>query len=236
MTNKPYISQKGFVLAPVYRGFDEIRTLYDDVLYAGGLVCGGYVRYMCSPATNPAPASDVDIYCPTEEVYDKIKKLFDGEMEVKFENDISLTYKRVAEGKYFPSPIVQLIKPTKEGSIVTEGMMDSILENFDFTVVRCGLINRYKAIVDADFEHDEKKQILRLKNIHCPISSLLRCLKYAKKGYWMPPMHTLPLFLDWENRDEDYRAKIIDYLESANEGKGLTEEEVNELEALMRID
>jgi hypothetical protein len=52
----------------------------------------------------------------------------------------------------------------------------------------------------------------------------------------MPPMHVLKLFFDWDDRDDTYKLKLIDFLKSANEGKGLTQEDVNELEKMMRID
>jgi len=93
-----------------------------------------------------------------------------------------------------------------------------------------------RALVDADFMHDEEKKILRIKNIHCPISSTLRCMKYARKGYWLPPMQCCRLFIDWEERDEEYREKIIEFLKKSDMGEGLTKADIEEMEALMRID
>jgi len=129
-----------------------------------------------------------------------------------------------------------LIKPIREGKIVASGEMKEILENFDFTVIRCGFTSSQKILVDADFLHDEERKILRLKNIHCPISSTLRCMKYAAKGYWLKPFETLKLFLDWDSRSDEYRNKLVDFLEKSKEGEGLSKEDITELEALMRID
>lgn len=42
--------------------------------------------------------------------------------------------------------------------------------------------------------------------------------------------------MDWDNRDENYRLEIIHYIEEANNDEGLTREQIEHLEALMRID
>ncbi len=159
-------------------------------------------------------------------------------LTIKHENDISITYQRptTSDHPFFASPPIQLIKPMKEGRVVSFGSMKEILSNFDFTVIRAGLLDYTLALVDADFIHDEGARILRLKNIHCPISSTLRCMKYARKGYWLPPFNCIKLFLDWDGRDDNYRIKLIEFLDKANDGEGLTQKDIDELEALMRID
>lgn len=65
-----------FITVPVIRGFSEIKELYRIVTEFGGIICGGYVRYCCSPNPKPVPASDVDIYCKNDEVFEKIKNEF----------------------------------------------------------------------------------------------------------------------------------------------------------------
>jgi hypothetical protein len=239
-----YVSKEGFEKVLVFRGFTEIEQLHNELkkeIKRDAFICGGYVRYMCSPRHDPSPASDVDIYCMNEEVFEKVKKLFkrtDIALTIKHENDISITYQRPtsSDHPFFASPPIQLIKPLKEGRVVSFGSMEEILTNFDFTVIRAGLLDHTLALVDADFIHDEGARILRLKNIHCPISSTLRCMKYARKGYWLPPFNCLKLFLDWDERDADYRAKLVEFLALANNGEGLTQKDIDELEALMRID
>jgi hypothetical protein len=114
--------------------------------------------------------------------------------------------------------------------------METILKNFDFTIIRVGILSEEEVLADADFEHDEKNRLLRFKNIHCPVSSTLRCMKYSRKGYYLRPFESLKLFIDWSNRTDDYRAELVGFLEKADEGDGLTREEVDELEKLMRID
>jgi hypothetical protein len=231
---------KGFVTVSIKRGFQEIETLFTNITVLGGVICGGYVRYCASPLPEPVKAADVDIYCVDDRVFDAIKKHMQEEMklEKRHENNMALTFKRPKEGPYAYAPPIQLIKPVREGAIVANGTMEEILDNFDFTVIRCGLIDQHTALADKDFEEDEKHRRLRIKKIHCPISSTLRCLKYAKKGYWCRPFDVLGLFLDWERREPGYRDKIVSYLmkSAADPKSGLTKEEVEELEALMRID
>ncbi|MCK9596754.1 hypothetical protein M0R19_06180 [Candidatus Pacearchaeota archaeon] len=239
-----YVSKQGFEQARVMRGFTEIKSLYEFLrnnFYENkAFICGGYVRYMCSPRKKPEPASDVDIYVYDQEFFDPFKDRITSyfDLKLKHENEVSITYEGIldTERSLFACPPIQLIKPENKGAIVATGTMEEILENFDFTVIRAGLLNDTRALVDADFMHDEKLRLLRLKNIHCPVSSLLRCYKYARKGYFMRPIEALRLFSDWNNRDDEYRTKIIEFLTKSDSGNGLTQEEVDELESLMRID
>jgi len=233
-----YKSKEGFTKANVVRGYTEIKKLLISIpeIMTDGMICGGYARYMVSPHKNPVPADDLDIYCRNEDVFSSLKEKLNSVLKKKAENDISITYdKPDSDSEVFGAPKVQLIKPVKEGAIVAVGDRKTILENFDFTVVRCALLNPNEALVDADFEHDEKNRFLRIKNIHCPISSLLRCIKYIKKGYWAPPSQLVKLFVDWESRPDEYRTRILELFRTSQLGN-ISEDEINELEALLRID
>lgn len=226
-----------FTTVPVRRGWLEIESIYQLITPLNAFICGGYVRYMVSPRIEPIPAADVDIYCLEESAYDKLLKLFSElGFNKKHENNMAVSYEYHKDERFRYSPPLQIIKPVKEGGIVAFGSIQEVIENFDFSVIRCGLIGSKTALVDGNFLYDEERKKLRLKNIHCPISSTLRCMKYSRKGYFLRPTECLKLFLDWENRGEDYRLKIADYLHKANEGKGLNQEEVEQLESLMRID
>jgi hypothetical protein len=61
-------------------------------------------------------------------------------------------------------------------------------------------------------------------------------MKYSRKGYWLPPLQCCRLFIDWEDRDEEYRNKIYHFLVESDKGEGLTRQEIEEMERLMRID
>jgi len=238
-----YISRIGFEEVPIRRGFTEIQHLWfmlePYIVRDDCIICGGYVRWMASPHMNPAPAGDIDLYFRDQDFFDLAKGMFENEkLEIKFENEICISFKKIDDRKnqFFGTPQVQLIKPVIDGAIVATGTMKEILENFDFTIVRAGLVAPDLAMVDADFLHDEEKKIPRIKNIHCPISSTLRCMKYSRKGYWLPPMQCCRLFLDWQDRTEEYREKILHFLTEADKGEGLTREQIDEMERLMRID
>jgi hypothetical protein len=232
-----YESQDGFIRVPLLRGFTEIQEIYNFSTARGGMICGGYARYCASPRLSDiSPAGDVDIYCPNLEVFESLEKELAIHLSVRWTNDISITYNRSKEGKFSYCPTIQLIKPVLEGRVVATGSPEEILQNFDFTIVRAFIQNSSTVLVDADFLHDEEKKILRLKNIHCPISSTLRCMKYSAKGYWLPSTQALKLFADWMERSDEYRMKIVNFLETANDGEGLSQEEVNEMEKIMRID
>ena len=223
----------GFTEVEVVRGFTEIESVYNLIVDEEAFICGGYVRYMCSPVKEPKLAGDLDIYCRNEQAFDNIKEKLSF-VEIRFENDIAITYKKTDK---LPVPIpIQLIKPVLEGAIVATGEMETILENFDFTVIRIGLIDGTKALADNNFVEDEMNGFLRIKNIHCSISSTLRFMKYSRKGYNTRPAQIVKLFMDWDDREQSYRDTIIDFMFKANEGKGLEQEEVDHLEALMRID
>ncbi len=224
----------------IKRGLTEITSVLNYLEGKDAFICGGYVRYCLSPQQNPVKATDVDIYCKNEETFTQIKLDFATErLIIRHENNMALTYKQPSQGKYSYCPTLQLIKPIKEGKVVATGEIKDILENFDFTVIRCAIVKSgtgYIGIADDDFEKDESSKFLRIKNIHCPISSTLRFMKYASKGYYTRPLQIVKLFSDWDNRGEEYKLKIIDKLKEIENGKELTQEEIDELETLMRID
>lgn len=238
----------GFVTMKLKRGFTEISDIFDLCQKLNAVICGGYARYCASPkpAANVMPAGDVDLFPKSE---DASKQLLDElklmGFEVQHENHVSITMKPSEAKKealqYIPIP--QIIKPVIEGKIVTLGTAEEILENFDFTVVRAAILSSTEVLVDEQFEEDEKHNKLRLMNIHCPISSLLRCCKYTRKGYFMRPAEALKLFNDWTDRGPDYRLRLLDLFKESEKGKvsdenpdGMTQKDIDELEALLRID
>lgn len=229
-----------FETARVVRGYSEIAHIWDalsTVTECRSFICGGYVRFMCSPRLRPEPAGDVDIYSQSKDDADALVLHLKAQgMSVKHENDISITFDRPDKNhRWHTNPIIQVVKPINEGAIVATGDIGTILKNFDFTVIRAGLLSPSHALVDCDYKHDEGSRLLRIKNIHCPVSSLLRCMKYARKGYFLRPAEAMKLFADWQGRDDNYRLKIIELFQSSALGN-ISQEEIDELERLMRID
>lgn len=245
-TKIPKEPPTGWVQIPVLRGIYEIIPVLDLCDKFGGKVIGGYARYCCSSNENPVNAGDVDIF-PVGKDTEESKKIYESwvnqlstvyKISKIHENNVSITWNNKKDNivPFNRCPTIQLIKPVDEGAIHTQGSLETVLGNFDFSVVRVAINqDRETATAWASFNEDEKHKQLRLLNIHCPISSLLRVIKYAHKGYYIKPFESLKLFVDWMNRSQEYRDKIIKSFEESRI-RELNQKEIDELEALMRID
>ena len=246
-----------WTVAPIHRGYTQLykaakwlhdkwiqtdKQFYDKIYF-----CGGFLRWACSPLPDPEPASDLDIYCETEEVFNWTRWHLSRQLKRKknAENPVSVTYLREKDPNqpFFPLPNIQLIKPIDDGSVKTVGTLYEILDNFDFSIVRLGAsiekIMHFQAVTcDGDYHEHEKKKRIVIKNIHCPISSTYRMIKYTRRGYWVNTTEVLKLFVDWENRDESYRRRLMDFFDRINDGeaKEPSEQEILEIERLLRID
>lgn len=234
-----------YQISPVIRGFTEISHLYNQLSkIKGWFICGGYVRYMVSKKQEPVKAGDVDIFTSTESDVAAINTLLSEKLDMVHESDISFSYK-VGEKtpiEWLGTPRVQLIKPKNEGRLQTAGTLQEVLDNFDYTVVRCGLISPTQAMIDHEFhEHDIHNKII-IRNIHCPVGSIFRVIKYCAKGYRIKPLELIKIFLDWEQRGPDYRVKLTELLTKAAtfdedlDTSGLTKEETELLYKIMSID
>lgn len=264
-----------FVKVSVYRGTAEISEFLHMADRHNAVICGGYPRYCCSPKADPVKAGDVDFFPRTEQALEGLCKDLEGVgYKKQHENKVSITYKYEGEDLHWKlKPVPQVIKPVREGKIVTWGSIEEILENFDFTVVRVALIKitschlcgcaeeshwaeteekagqclcekcsgfqsgnvAWGAVADDDFVEDEKNTFIRIKNIHCPISSTIRCMKYARKGYFVGPAQVLKLFLDWNVRGPEYQTRMVELFQSSQMGQ-ITQREIDELEDLLRVD
>ena len=201
---------------PVLRGFTEIKEIYDIVYDHGGYICGGWVRYMVSPVANPAPSQDVDVYCPDEDTYLAITEALEMIADGIYTSAVSTTFNKFKDRPHIPP--VQVIKPRTDGRLVTEGTLQDVLENFDFTICRAGLINSEEAVVDPDFVEDETEKRIRIKNVHCAFGNMMRVMKYHSRGYKVLPSDLIPLFEDWTYaRDEEYRHKLLSGLKASEE-------------------
>lgn len=233
-----------FMVISIRRGLNQIKTILNMLENKNAFICGGYARYCASPNSGRrlVKAGDVDIYCQDEQTFEEIYQHFKNVgLDVRFDTDVALTYTKTKDksNPYYKCPVIQLIKPINQGAIIATGTMEQILRNFDFTVIRCGIIKQddeYKVLADVDFWHDEADKILRIKNIHCPISSLLRFMKYGKKGYNARPSQIAKLFADWDARPAEYRLRLLQLFEEGGELGELSPKEIDELEALLRID
>lgn len=231
-----------FIQIPVLRGFTEIECIWQLAQKHNSMICGGYARYCCSQLQKPAPAGDVDLFPQADNCLEGLKADLEKiGFSIKHENEVSITYahlKKHTDPRWIVCPTIQVIKPVIQGAIVTVGPIEEVLNNFDFTVVRVALLSPKLALADEDFLKDDSSWRLHLKNIHCPISSTLRCVKYSKKGYWLPTTETMKLFLDWNERGPDYQNKLLDLLGKMKtpEGEEPSQKDIDELEKMMNID
>lgn len=238
---KKYYSQQGFELIPLRRGFTEIIPLWQvlqEVINSTKndcFICGGYARYCASPKYNPAPASDIDIYSQSEYTYEKLRKALRRKgLVVKLENKMAVSYEHPTKGEFHYMPPLQVIKPINQGRIIAIGNKETILSNFDFSIIRAAIESPYTALVDADFCHDEIRSILRLKNIHHPLSSLLRCAKYISQGYWLTPVEAAKLFKDWEGLKDEYKSELLGYINEIEKGVVFDKEHISAFYDLFR--
>lgn len=246
--DKKPIQKVKYIILPLRRGFSAIKMLFDLCEKHNSVICGGYARYCASPKSieKVLPAHDVDIYSRTKESVDAL--VIDIEalgFEIVHENSLSISFKPKEDKKVELQtiPIPQIIKPIVREGFNTTGTIEDILDNFDFTVTCAAILNSGEVLVDKYFVRDETRNHLIIKKIHCPISSLSRCCKYARKGYYIRPSESLKLFLDWSNRSIVYRTQVTELLKKSRLGgqsdenpDGLTQDEIDNLESLMTID
>jgi hypothetical protein len=220
----------------VLRGQDIIGGLYND-LHTRCHFLGGFIRWMCSPLLDPVEAGDIDIYPKTMEDYSYIVGCINSHSRECFESPVAATFKATNHGRFAGLPSIQVIKPENKGAIVASGGLEDILNNFDFSVVRAGLLSLNTALVDVNFSEDEYSKHLRVETIHCPISSTLRMIKYGKKGYTTDATQIIKLFNDWDNRDTDYKESLINGIPKLSDDKNkLSEKDREKLLNLIYID
>lgn len=226
-------------LQPTRRRLTEHFMQVWDICQRLGLhIIGGYARYLASPNEGQVIPGDIDVFIgecdriadeqitfgrATEaflEIFDDMKK-----------NPLS-NYFFMAERNDPEQVSVNLIIPRRDEMMVTVGTVYEILEMFDFTVVRAAVKDPYTIIVDPDFMKDEKAKQLNWRHINCPLAAIFRLVKYSRKGYFARPAEVVKLFLDWENRDEEYKQRLLELLDNTD----LSEEEIMTLERLLWVD
>ena len=79
---------------------------------------------------------------------------------------------------------------------------EQLLSTLDFTIARAAIVTDEHALVDVDFERDERLRQIRVRHIVCPISSVRRIAKYTAKGYRCKMLEIVKLFAEWSSRAE----------------------------------
>ena len=227
----------GFKRIKVRRGATQLNGVINRAAKFKMHIIGGHVRWMCSVNPNPHPAHDVDLF-PSAEGKEEIfhEYLLSKGFTLKHESPVAYTYDPHEKLPYKLWPRLQVIKGFVDGRTRTVGSLGAIINNFDFTVVRLGLIDKTYALADPDFIKDEQNHRLRWKNIHCPISAVVRACKYAKKGYFVGPMEIMKLFDDWDGRSDEYKHDLGELFLASQNDEEFSEHQLMVLERLLRID
>lgn len=239
-----------FIKLPIIRSIPNMDFILNLVKEYNGMIIGGFARYVCSTNSEPVKPGDIDIYFCDEDDYnnfflDNVIDKIDGQVKEFNHNKPFIRSRMTRNAISFTTnpdyinydiiqsfPIISIVKPINEGHKVASGTPEVIMSNFDFSVTRAYIISSTECLVDSDFIEDEEDKFLRIKNIHCPISSTFRFIKYCKKGYKTNTREIVKLFKDWDNRDDEYRDKLITFLEKEDP----TQEDIEEGEALLNID
>ena len=135
----------------------------------------------------------------------KIKRRSESNMEIKFEYTLST-------GFHTNVYKIQLIKPLNIDRMVSGGTIQDVLDNFDFTIaksaIHVGALGGTVAVCHPDFHNHDLESKLVVTNIHCPISSMKRVIKYTQRGFKIENVELLKLFKDYEARPADWKALI----------------------------
>lgn len=199
-----------FVPASVRRNQDVIDLVF-DLTGGQGFICGGFARYALSPVDKPVVLGDIDVYCGTQEVFMSIADRFrcNPACKQRGASEIEVKYDFMIEDGYEKhSYSIQLIRPIAIFNMVSDGDWTNVLKHFDFTIAMCAILPNGKAYKHSDFDHHEIEQRLVINNIHCPISSTMRVIKYTKRGYVISSQQLLLLFLDYESRSPEWKALV----------------------------
>lgn len=219
----------------INRGLKEIQIVL-DAIYEHGIVAGGYARYCLSPKINlgldnVVEAGDVDIFCFTENDYEPIKQnLLAKNFIVKIETDYAVsfdyiksdnpkpkTFKDLVKQTHVPDyagPPVQLIKPLIRRGLKTFGHPEEIIDNFDFSVIKAGIVedvlNRgsYIGLVNINFDKDEIDNRIVIGKVVCPINQVLRLVKYGKKGYQFSMGEVMKILNAWDQYTPEIKTQI----------------------------
>lgn len=203
--------------------YSQILNIIEDK----GFLAGGCIRVLLLDKWTPT--TDFDVYVYKEEdrqfVYDKfllqgfvLKKDLPNCWWLEKEEGFLLWKHKVT---------VQIIK-------TFVGTPQQIVDEFDFTVCRIatdGITLWY----DKDFEEHNKKKLLVIKTIQCPIGSIRRIIKYSKKGFWISNFSICKLYEHYITLGDEFRAKLFDLLMKLDVSSDhkLEQKEFDELEAIL---
>lgn len=204
------VDEVKYVPAKIQRQKSVIDLVF-SITENEGFICGGFARYCVSANEKPILPSDIDVFCKDGATFERILQRVKAhpDMVRKSSTQIETKYEyKIKSGFHKESYGIQLIKPAHIHNMVSEGDWGKVLDNFDFTIAKCAILPSGEAFVHPDFAaHDEQNKLI-ITNIHCPISSCKRVIKYCSRGYKIESSEILKLFNDFENRPADWKILI----------------------------
>lgn len=213
-----------YMTIPIVRDFAKVERLFEIVSKDNlGYIAGGFGRWAASPRLEPSPIRDVDVFTSGIESYKKLRKLltYEEKLHVKHESDISITFRTDNNEIWKDCPMINLIKPLKKNKLLTYGAtLEEVLENFDFSICKVGLISETECLACDDFLHDEKKKKLRIMKMESPVACINRLCKYAAKGYKVSIPDIMMVLKEWNERGSEYHKKLFKALDKMYEPKG----------------
>ncbi len=194
----------------IKRELDTVQ-LMQTLTKGKGFIAGGFARYCLDPA-EPLMAGDIDIFTRNEEEHAAILSSFtehtlmqrthESLIETKWDYKLKTGFKK-------ESYSIQLINPVRIENMVGYGTIDEVLASFDFTIIKAAIdLADLQTYTHEDFAFDNSVKELIIENIHCPISTMGRVVKYTKKGFSCPNKELLKLFSDYEKRTPEWKELI----------------------------
>ena len=200
-----------WISAEINRGLDIIDLVF-RLTSNKGFISGGFARYAISRKDNPEMPGDIDIFTRNMDEFSNIRTAFGNveKMKRKSESDMEVKYEYTLSSGFHSNVYnIQLIKPLNIARMVSGGSIEDVLENFDFTIaksaIKPGIMGSPTAVCHPDFHVHDLESTLVITNIHCPISSMKRVIKYTQRGFKIDNKELLKLFVDYENRPQDWK-------------------------------
>ncbi len=202
--------ESDYIEAPIIRHQDVIDLVF-QLTGGEGFIAGGFARFCVSNNESPINPGDIDVFCVSQDVFDRIRAAFRAHPDCVRKSETSIETKfefRMSTGWHRNAYAIQLIRPVQIFNMVSDGDVNRVLDNFDFTVSKCAILPSGKAVAHADFYEHDKANELVITNIHCPISSMKRVIKYCNKGFRIENRELLKLFDDYENRAAEWKELV----------------------------
>lgn len=191
------VPQRGHEIENLLRKF-QIAEIFS-------YIAGGYARWMISPKSRPPSPGDIDFYFQDFSSFSKAKQLLTDEgclLQKESHNALTFAPYNIGVGNR-----VQLIKTVGD----RYGDIFEILNHFDLSVCQAAVtidsetnhMQGYGSRKFFDTEGDDRLRIIKIGN---PMSTMIRCMKYARHGYSIGPKQLVKILNVWDAMSPEMRA------------------------------